>query len=370
MKKFEPTKLAVGKNLKALGLKKPDEINLGPTVPFHSTEIQGKPLTDNFFFNEDKWLTVVDGSGSQEYFSLKSYKKSSIHWGQLKLFIAELMFLNKYWDPSVLPSPTLVYVGAAPGFHIHMLANMFPQINFELYDGRAFSPILDGMDNVKTFVRLFTEEDVRKYSGRNDVFFVSDIRSLNYNTIVSQTEATQRENERIADMDMKLQMDWVQKIRPVKAHLKFRLPYNYTWLKDEHYTYLDGDIYKQAFPTVTTTETRLVPNLDAPLRNWNFRAYESHMFYHNNVVRDVIKFVNPLTNNIGPISPELGLLSDYDSVVFVTTVKEYLIKFGVSNPSPNQILLLCKEIIKDVGGGRVSLVSIRSGVAVVEDQEE
>jgi len=371
MFKLTPAKRDGAKIIKKnvdFGISKTEDIlDLGPTAVFHSTEVQGKNLSDSFFYDENKWLTVVDGSGKQEYFSRKGTVKKAIAWGQLKLFLAELTFLNKYWDPSVVPTPLCVYVGAAPGFHIRMLAKMFPKITFHLYDGRAFSSILATLPNVKTFVQLFTDEDAKKYASRNDVFFISDIRTLNYNTGYVDNEETQRLNESIVDRDMKLQMGWVQVIKPVKAHLKFRLPYTYEWNKETSYTYLDGDVYKQPWSKPTSTETRIVVDLSLPFREWNFRSYEQMLFYHNNVVREHIKFVNPLTNIIEPISSELGLLNDYDSVVFTTQVRDYLIKFGISNPTPNQVLLLCREIINDVGSNRINIVNIRSGAAVSEE---
>jgi hypothetical protein len=133
--------------------------------------------------------------------------------------------------------------------------------------------------------------------------------------------------------------------------------------------YLDGDVYKQAFAPLTSTETRLIPDLNVPLREWNYKTYEEMMFYHNSTVREKVKFVNPLTNINEAVSKELGLLQDFDSVCFVTTVQEYLIKFGIT-PSPEQTLLMCKSIIDSVGNGVTTLVKIRSGDTSRDDEME
>jgi len=339
------------------------DIDLGSTPVFHSALLQNG-LNQTFTYNEDDWLLVADGDGKQEYTERRGKRKTALKWGQMKLFITELQFLNKYWNPKEVPNPVCVYVGAAAGNHIVFLARMFPQIEFHLYDGRDFDSRLESESNVKLFKKLFTESEVKQYKDKNNIFFISDIRSLTYDINSINNEENQRKNEEIANNDMKLQMNWVIEIKPVKAHLKFRLPYAYNWVKDESYSYLDGDVYKQAFAPHTSTECRLVPNLDLPLKNWNFKLYEQLMFYQNNVVREHVKFNNPLTGINEPISEELGLLQDFESVVFITTIREYLEKFtNVNGEIGNKhILELSKAIIEDIGSGVVNLVNLRAGL--------
>jgi hypothetical protein len=338
------------------------QYEFGKTPVIHNTVIQNSNIKQTFMYDENDWLLVVDGCGRQQYTSRKGTRKTAIKWGQLKLFTTELQFLNKYWNPETHPNPICVYVGAATGNHIYMLSKMFPQFQFHLYDGRNFDPRLEGQENIKIFVKLFTDTEVELYKNRDDVFFISDIRSLTYNTSEFESEETQRKNEEIAINDMKLQMDWVNKIQPVKAHIKFRLPYCYDWCKDAYFDYLDGEVYKQAFAPHTSTECRLVPDLTAPNRKWDYKVYEEMMFYHNNVVREHVKFANPLNNINEPISEELGLLQDFDSVVFVYTIKEYFEKFG-QDVSNSQILSFCKKIIDDIGAGVVNLVNLRAGLS-------
>jgi hypothetical protein len=338
------------------------QYEFGKTPVIHNTVIQNSNIKQTFMYDENDWLLVVDGCGRQQYTSRKGTRKTAIKWGQLKLFTTELQFLNKYWNPETHPNPICVYVGAATGNHIYMLAKMFPQFQFHLYDGRNFDPRLEGQENIKIFVKLFTDTEVDLYKNRDDVFFISDIRSLTYNTSEFETEETQRKNEEIAINDMKLQMDWVTKIQPVKAHIKFRLPYCYDWCENAYFDYLDGEVYKQAFAPHTSTECRLVPDLTAPNRKWDYKVYEEMMFYHNNVVREHVKFANPLNNINEPISEELGLLQDFDSVVFVYTIKEYFEKFG-QDVSNSQILGFCKKIIDDIGAGVVNLVNLRAGLS-------
>ena len=142
---------------------KTEAINLGSTPVFHNTEIF-KGFDDTYVYDEDDWLLIGDGCGKQEYFRRRGMRKTCLKWGQMKLFITELQFLNKYWNPEEVPNPTCVYVGAATGNHIVFLARMFPQIKFHLYDGIEFDPRLSKYSNVRNYVKLFTDEDSKFYS--------------------------------------------------------------------------------------------------------------------------------------------------------------------------------------------------------------
>jgi hypothetical protein len=341
-----------------------DDIDFGPGAIFHNKKFKlNKPI----LFDENDWLTVGDGDGYQDYFSRKGRVKNSVKWGQLKLFTTEMQFFNKYWDPRKVPNPVCVYVGAAPGTHIPILSQLFPWFEFHLYDPRdVFDPRLKSNPKVKLFVQFFENNDAEKYAGRDDVFFLSDIRTIDYNKDQFNNEKTERENEAIVIRDMEMQMDWIKAIQPVKAQLKFRLPYTYDWMKDTTFEYFDGDVYKQPWAPQTSTETRLVPNLDVPMRKWNIPMYEKMLFYHNNVIREHAKFVNPLNNLNENIDSELGLTQDYDSVIFTTTIQEYLKHFSGSEDDKaisdeKTILELARVIIDSIGNHDISIVNLRAG---------
>jgi hypothetical protein len=341
-------------------------IDFGPTAVFHEKFPNvGKP----FIFDEQDWLTLGDGDGYQDYFPRKGRVKEAVKWGQLKLFITELQFFNKYWDPKTVASPLCVYVGSAPGTHISFLADMFPWFTFHLYDPRdVFDENLKKHPKVKLFVKFFTDEDAKSYAKRNDVFFFSDIRGSAYNKEQYSTEEFEKENEQLVLDDLERQKKWFEIINPVKAHLKFRLPYGYTWQKEMpermNFSYLDGDIYRQAWAPQTSTETRLVPLAGASPRAWNSQLYEKMCFYHNNVIREHAKFVNPLNGLNEDIDLESGFTQDYDSTVTVVTVRDYLRKFnpvGIKDPEHKEVLTLTKAIIENIGKGEINLVNIRAG---------
>jgi hypothetical protein len=346
-------------------------IDFGPTAVFHEKFPNiGKP----FIFDEQDWLTLGDGDGYQDYFPRKGRVKEAVKWGQLKLFISELQFFNKYWDPKTIKAPLCVYVGAAPGTHIPFLADMFPWFEFHLYDPRdVFDESLKTHSKVKLYVKFFTEEDAKKYANRKDVFFFSDIRSSAYNKEQFSNEEFERENEKLVIEDLERQKKWFEIINPVKAQLKFRLPYGYGWQKEMpermNFSYLDGDIYRQAWSPQTSTETRLVPLTGSSSRAWNSQLYEKMCFYHNNVIREHAKFVNPLNGLNEDIDLESGLTQDYDSTITIVTVRDYLRKFGPFNsngvegvePEHNEVLTLTKAIIDNIGKGEINLTNIRAG---------
>jgi hypothetical protein len=343
-----------------------DGIDFGPTAVFHEKFPNiGKP----FLFDEQDWLTFGDGDGYQDYFPRKGRVKEAVKWGQLKLLITEMQFFNKYWDPKVVPAPLCVYVGSAPGTHIPFLADLFPWFTFHLYDPRdVFDEKLKSHPKVKLHVKFFTEADAKSYAKRKDVFLFSDIRSSAYNKEQFSTEEFERDNEKLVLEDLERQKLWYEIINPVRAQLKFRLPYGYGWQKAMpermNFSYLDGDIYRQAWAPQTSTETRLVPTPGALPRAWNSQLYEKMCFYHNNVIREHAKFVNPVNGLNEDIDRESGLTQDYDSTITVVTVKDYLTKFspsGVMPPEHHDVIALTRAIIEHVGKGDINLVNIRAG---------
>src|SRR3990167_6735439 len=68
------------------------------------------------------------------YRSTRDLFRSTLHWGQRKLFISELVLLTKH----AKSGDTVLYIGAAPGTHIRFLIELFPNLKWVLYDKRPF----------------------------------------------------------------------------------------------------------------------------------------------------------------------------------------------------------------------------------------
>ena len=74
------------------------------------------------------FFTLNTNDPEKEYYRRLDEAKTTIHWGQRKLFLTELQFLTHFWDPNQVPEPIVIYAGAAPGRHFPLLSKLFPQL--------------------------------------------------------------------------------------------------------------------------------------------------------------------------------------------------------------------------------------------------
>ena len=287
----------------------------------------------SFSKREHEYLS--EDNPRREYVKVKD--KSIVHYGQLKLFLANVQLINKYWDSEKIPKPKLLYIGSAPGSWVLFFAEMFPTFELHLYDSTPFDVTLQGFDmnnpkinvehksnraDIYLYKRYFVEDDVKMWKETADsTFLVSDIRPLTYNC----------ENESEVHDDMMRQQKWVTDINPIYSQLKFKLPYKET--DTNMYSYLDGRIYFQSFVGHSSTEARLVSQRPYNMTEYNFKEYEAIMFYHNTVIRNI---KNTAFNNVfnGKSEPyallgQLGLYNDWDSTSLIITLKEFIEKVSI-----------------------------------------
>lgn len=241
--------------------------------------IENKPI--DYYTKKDtsKYINLLSNlNNSQEYKpSLQENNKSICHWGQRKLFVSELEFLINYY-PTIDTTTNkfyVLYIGAAKGTHLLYLCSLFKEFEFILVDPSSFDTRLQYMDNVKIINKYFDDNDIKIFSDKNvypNLFLISDIRfpNLSENDLTSQQEYVKE--------DMELQKKWFLKLKPYKALLKFRLPWN-----SSKCNYLDGDLYFQAWAGRHSTESRLVPN--GKMKEYNNKNYEEKMHYFNKVTR-------------------------------------------------------------------------------------
>jgi hypothetical protein len=338
-------------------------------------------------FDRDEHFTFGDGDPLEAWKPKGQKLMRSIKWGQMKLLVSEIQFINLYWDPIKVPNPIIVYVGAALGTHTITLQRMYPQFEYHLYDPNKFHPlyetILDGITvnhirkgevynridgetqaNMTLHHDFFTDDDVKYWKDRNDVFFVVDMRASNYSAegLNSREEEVQMKNEQLVWDNMIMQQKWCMEINPVKAHLKFRLPWTWHFVTAVGPTreYLDGLVYRQQWEGQTSTETRLVPHDNITMRNWNYRNYQDMCYYHNQYTRQETMFVNPFTNTIEPIDRSLGLLNDYDSIATVVIIQDYCIKCDII-PNKENVLAIFEQMDKHANDGKTNLIGLRRG---------
>lgn len=256
----------------------------------------------------------------------------SVKWGQLKLFLSELSFLSKMKAESNKKFKIL-YIGAADGYHTGLLADMFPDYTFDLWDPRDFSIKEEDHKNIKIFQKYFTDEETENYKKKNkDILIICDIRTLSIKFAKSEEDLKRRINkmDEIINEDLNFQKNWVIKINPYASLLKFRLPYNSG--KTE---YFDAKIYLQHFGPKSTETRMLVKNID------NFTLYDNveydeKMAYYNNHIR-------PLpVEDYEPILKKLNLINNIDSASLVKLSTEYLMAMNKASDDDNVINLVNK----------------------------
>jgi cap2 methyltransferase len=221
-----------------------------------------------------------------------------IHIGQRKLLLNEVYFLKEYGHLS----DTVVYAGAAPGFHTPFLTRLFPKHKFILWDPANFG--ISETDQIEIHNEYFTDETAKQY---NNVLFISDIRS-------GDDEHSHGEFEQQVEINNKAQMRWLKIMNAPMAMLKFRIPFTIK----EDYEYYDGTIYLQPWAPVESAETRLITD-GKKTKIYDPIEYENRMYYFNNITREHQKF----KHNI-PLDKVPGLSYNYDCNYEIWIWKHYL----------------------------------------------
>lgn len=276
----------------------------------------------------------------------------NVHWGQLKLFCSEMFLFLRHTPVSV---SDILYIGAAPGEHLYVLAKLFPQYSYHLYDSENFDRRLKNLDNITMHKRYFNDTDIKKWKKMSNFALISDIRTLTYDPSARDSQSRQKNEESVWN-DMKLQEKWIMELKPTVSLIKFRLPFAYDFILKDGLTrkYFDGIVMKQVFNKPTSSETRLIIT-DFKERDWNLIEYEQKMAYHNDHNRNRARYYNPLDMSENPVSPELGVCNDFDSIFLTHLVMEYL------KIHPGDFHSLLTMILSEMSYKRVSLLSKKAG---------
>jgi hypothetical protein len=291
-------------------------------------------------------LFVVDEDMKEPYRRRRDEDKTSVAWGQRKLFLTELAFMNMFWDPTTIPNPIVVYAGAAPGTHIPFLLELYPEISeLHLYDPRDFASSLKSNPKIHVYQEYFTDETAKHWSNNKNVLFISDIRTADYTVAESLDQ-----NEEQIMQDLIMQETWYKLMQPAQAMLKFRLPYP-GGTRPNTMQYLNGHVMRQPWAPQTSTETRLIPfkREEIKSKTWNCKDYEEQMFYLNCIVRETFKFdcCNGLNN-------QAELTDDFDSAVEIYIWRNYLLKRGTADEqiTPQQIQILSELLTTKLNEGK------------------
>lgn len=296
-------------------------------------------------------LDLNDVVAKFNYRKLKHVQQTILHWGQRKLFLSELDFLTRFYSEG----DTVLYVGAAPGTHLKLIAELFPSLKFVLYDGNDFDPDLYDNANFEIRQMYFTDiEALRFVDTARNLLFISDIRG----DVSDEREDIKQVK---VSYDMKDQERWFDIINagrsvqyPKKALFKFRLPHppenlsdpgSYTPLApgSNEFSYLDGELRIQAYPRQSSAEMRLIPNGRKKL--WNVKIHDDKAMTHN-------------VYRAGYYEHEEieGLDHCFDCSFEIYLWKEYIKKFNTSNSVQHYVNLLNKNL----SGGKYTPLSYRT----------
>jgi hypothetical protein len=230
------------------------------------------------------------------------------HWGQMKLLMSEIQFLNHVaLDKNVNPKKTLItYAGAAGGEHLEYLYTIYPDYDWLLIDPGSFSKAASHHPR-RGAVKI-----------RNEFFLDSTIKTIpvGYETYLFISDIRVDTKEELVMNDMIKQAEWLMMMNAKHSLSKFRLPYtnenedtkiklptdsfSYNYNKKlmtlpkgkagkNEILYLDGILNLQIFPPIHSTELRLIVsrNTDGsyPFEYYNYKDIEDQLFFYNNVLR-------------------------------------------------------------------------------------
>ena len=251
--------------------------------------------------------------------------KTTVHWGQLKMFLVLLAFFLKTIKQSD-KEVHVIYAGSATGDNILLLCKFFPNTFWYLTDPRDHNKLLYNHKQIKEINKQYFDDILankyyEKFKDRNKsvkLLFTSDIR-----------EGT--DDDKVL-LDQELNINWHKIIQPNYSYLKFRCGYETNNL----YDYYKGKIYVQCYAPHGSTETRILLKTKLKPYTYNIEEFQGKLLYFNKIIRpafhkSIIKS-NKLFDNC------------YDCVYFGYLIKKYINKFPDFHNN-NDIFSIMKEIV-------------------------
>ena len=267
--------------------------------------------------------------------------KQKMHLGQLKLFFTELMFLTMCGKAG----DKMLYIGAAPGYHVTKLADMFPEINFDLWDPREFE--VEDRPNINLNQTFFTDESATTYvSNKERILLMCDLRTLK---IISHKKNKDiGKMDVLVDDDMKMQARWCSIIKPAHAYLKFRLAY-----KIPKFEYLDGTIYLQPYSKISTEARLLTDDYDQTIVYDNIE-FDRKMAYFNANIRCSGRHYNKWAD----IMTKYNLVNNWDNAFALHITNFYLkkIKNIKSHEAVGNLFMEIIDFHKDKYGAKYDIL--------------
>lgn len=288
----------------------------------------------------------------------------------LRLLMSEILFITRYVNYEDDKRIKIIYIGAAPGFHLVKLMKMFPFIQFDLYDTEDLHPDLEifleeNKSQVTMYRMKFTLETCVNYEDSlDDIYLITDNRDVKFmKDPIFPNDAHHNEIKRNFQMekeasyflDMQLQKEICKRLTPVASFLRFRPPHFYDNVSPQPaiFEYFNGIVYLMIFNDYKSTESRIVvTDYSNDKFKWNFKDFQYRLNDFNAEVRESL-LVNPFTNDSSPLPNQLG--NKFETVMMIQLLIEYFKTVGYENPRVKDVIkfytdFLVVETCSDIPG--------------------
>lgn len=308
----------------------------------------------------DKLVYSNDLLDNIEYIKVDKKKHERKYNNDMRLLLSEILFITRYVD--FAPNIKIIYIGAAPGFHLVKLMKLFPFIKFDLYDPEELNLdlvqyISVNSNQVTFFNEKFILETCEKYNNSEEnIYLITDNRDVmfmkeDFNDKINfqiQKEISYAE-------DMNFQKEVCIKLNPKYAFLRFRPPHFYkeTTIEPAIFEYFAGTVWLMIYNDYKSTEGRIAVN-DFTKDNfrWNYKKYQFRLNFFNDKVRES-SLTNPVTLDQTPLPNQLG--NKFETVMMIQIIIDYMITIGYLNPRISELMnfytnFLVVETCSDVPG--------------------
>lgn len=340
--------------------------------PINKMEAEDLTIEDLFITEETKRLN----------YSTNNYSKNNlIGWRSRNHALGLILFLTIYGNRK--DSSVLIY--SSSNNFVNGVAPMFPNYTFYvkgakldprheniIYQGPDFTvedlDFYSSMAGLLIFVNLNRSDywDKRQEEFSKRSLTEEDINDTSKYFLVKEALLeTMRRTDQQIEQDMTGQFRLLMSIRHEHAWMRFRLPYNKNDREDMEY--LKGTIYFPLWGKGIFRDTWLKPTREFgeyELTRWNLYDYESYIYHHNIITRQVNVYNNIITGvPENQVSNELG--TDFDGTAEALIFGLYIEQ--VREPTQKDIEELSNELTKNLNlssGTNLSLSKIRGKGAV------
>jgi hypothetical protein len=318
------------------------------------------PAYDKYMYFKANYRAVNESIKSFPYrleFANLNIHMSSLHWGQLKLFVSEIQAYTKFYNELSIHPELIVYAGGASGHHWCYLWPILKQVNpqlqvFLIDPGNFHKSIVNNNMINKDMVKqvkdpgiyilqeYYTDETSKVFSELNKhILFLSDIRS-SYDLDDKQKGQMDIFNNNI------MQERWVKLLKPDCAYLKLHIPYPSApdrWIKEFPYRARSAgnvlelkllkpvDIYFQAFHGRASSELRSIYFSKYGFNDdywYDTKLIEQKLFAYN-IYRQASCFVEHTHKNISDyLVPNLD--SELTELIFARFFEQFKVEPKIS----------------------------------------